>query len=252
MPIGPRRMPFLDHLDEFRRRIMIVAGALFAASAILYVFVNPMLGWLLAPLRPAFGGEVPVLNVLGPFDAFTFRFKVALYAAIVLTSPIWLYNILAFLLPALKPKEQRFFLPTFFAFIVLFLMGNAFAYYIILEPAFVWMFAQGGDFVQVLPEASKFLSGITLLLLGFGIAFEVPIVIFYFVAFGIVPYAKLRKNWRISYVALMIIASVATPDWSPVTMGFLFGALVALYEGSLLLARILLSKRIDAQKAAGN
>ena len=63
------------------------------------------------------------------------------------------------------------------------------------------------------------------------------------------PYRKLRENWRVAYVAIMIIASIATPDWSPVTMGALFAALLILYEGSLLLARIVLAKRIAQQKA---
>ncbi|MHB9003467.1 MAG: twin-arginine translocase subunit TatC, partial [Coriobacteriia bacterium] len=63
-----------------------------------------------------------------------------------------------------------------------------------------------------------------------------------------VPYAKMRANWRIAYVVMMIVASVATPDWSPVTMGALFGALLVLYEASMLLARVLLAKRIAAEK----
>ncbi|MDO8986729.1 MAG: twin-arginine translocase subunit TatC, partial [Coriobacteriia bacterium] len=72
--------------------------------------------------------------------------------------------------------------------------------------------------------------------------------VFYLVLFDIVPYAKLRANWRVAYIVMMVVASVATPDWSPVTMGALFAALVVLYEASLLLARVLLSKRIRAQR----
>jgi sec-independent protein translocase protein TatC len=90
-----------------------------------------------------------------------------------------------------------------------------------------------------------------MLLLGFGLAFEIPIVIFYLVAFDVVSYRQMRKNWRIAYITLMLIAAIATPDWSPVTMGLLFGALLLLYESSLLLARMLLTKRIAAQEAAG-
>ena len=130
------------------------------------------------------------------------------------------------------------------------LFGNAFAYFVVLGPAFEWILSQANsDIVNVLPEATRYLSGVTMLLLGFGLAFEIPIVIFYLVAFDIVSYKKMRENWRIAYVILMIVAAVATPDWSPITMGLLFGALLLLYEGSLFFARVVLSKRIKAQEA---
>ena len=88
-----------------------------------------------------------------------------------------------------------------------------------------------------------------MMLLGFGIGFELPVIVFYLVIFNIVPYAKLRASWRVVYVVLMLVASAATPDWSPGTMGGLYLALVVLYEASMLLARVALRKRIAAQKA---
>ena len=124
----------------------------------------------------------------------------------------------------------------------------AFCYTIILGPAFTWIFAQGGTSIGVIPDAQKFFQGVIMLLIGFGIGFELPIVVFYLVIFNIVPYAKLRAQWRVVYVVLMLVASAATPDWSPLTMGGLYVALVLLYEGSMLFARVVLRKRIAAQK----
>ena len=89
-----------------------------------------------------------------------------------------------------------------------------------------------------------------MMMLGFGIGFELPVIVFYLVIFNIVPYAKLRESWRVVYVVLMLVASAATPDWSPYTMGGLYVALVGLYEISMLLARVTLRKRIAAQKRA--
>jgi sec-independent protein translocase protein TatC len=174
---------------------------------------------------------------------------VGLYGSLVIGSPIILWQILAFFLPALRPKERKYVIPTFFALVIFFAAGVAFCYEIIMKTAFGWMISQAWGTVQVLPDARQYFSGATLLMLGFGIAFELPVVIFYLVVFNIVPYRKLRQNWRVAYVVLMVVASIATPDWSPVTMGALFGALVGLYEGSLALARIILAKRIAAQKA---
>ncbi|MBE0477352.1 MAG: twin-arginine translocase subunit TatC [Coriobacteriia bacterium] len=252
MPVAPKRLPFFEHLAELRRRIVIIAVAVTVASSVLYIWAWEMLGFLLKPVLPYIGGGIVdgQLVLPGPFDPFTFRFKVALYAALVITSPVIIWQILAFFLPALKPKEQRYFIPTFFAAVVLFLAGNVFCYQVILGTAIEWMVGQVGGPVTILPDAAKYLSGVTLLMLGFGLAFEIPIVIFYLVAFNIVPYRKMRKNWRTAYVILMVVASIATPDWSPVTMGLLFVALLGLYEVSLGLARLLLVKRIAAQRAA--
>jgi len=241
-------MPFMEHLDELRKRIVVIAVTLGVSAMVLYIWSWEILDFIMAPVKPVLGDNM--LNVFSPFEPFTFRFKVALYGAIVVTSPIIIWQVLAFFLPALRPKEQRYFVPTFFVGVALFLVGNWFAYAIILEPAIEWMLGQLGGGVDIVPSAPLFLSGITLLMLGFGLAFELPVVVFYLIAFGIIPYRKMRQNWRIAYVVLLVVASIATPDWSPVTMGLLFAALIGLYEGSLLLARVVLSKRIAEQKAA--
>ena len=86
--------------------------------------------------------------------------------------------------------------------------------------------------------------------MAFGFAFELPLVIFYLVIFDVVPYKKLRESWRVIYIVLMILCAVVTPDASPITMLLMFAAMVALYELSLLIARIVLARRIKAQNAA--
>jgi sec-independent protein translocase protein TatC len=245
-------MSVWDHIEELRRRIIVTVAVLVAVTLVIYVFwAWDLLELVMAPLEPYLEGQQ--LNLLGPFESFTFRFRVSLYGGLVATSPLIIYQILAFFMPALRPSEQKYFVPTLFAAVLLFLAGNAFAYFVVLEPAFEWITSQsaGTDMVQILPEATKYLTGVVMLLLGFGLAFMIPIVIFYLVAFDIVSYKKMRSNWRIAYVVLMFVAAIATPDWSPITMGLLFGALLVLYEGSLFLARIVLSRRIKAQEAAG-
>lgn len=249
MPIGPKRLPFFEHIAELRQRLVIMVLTLFVGSTVLYF--NPMftwiMDWVLAPIRDMIpGGQ---LNVFGPFETFTFRFKVSLFASIVVFSPILIWQVMAFFLPALKKNERKWVVPTFFAAAVLFLSGAGFAYAVIMRPAFTFMFTQGGDMVQLIPAADKFLTGIGLLMVGFGLAFEIPILVFYSIGFGLIPYRKMRENWRFAYAGLAVVAAVATPDWSPVTMGLLGGSLVVLYEGSLFFARIAFAKRIREQQA---
>jgi sec-independent protein translocase protein TatC len=248
MPITPKRLPFFEHIAELRQRLVVIVTVLFIGSTILYFdpFFPAILGWILAPIEDILpGGE---LIVFGPFETFTFRFKVALFAAIVLFSPVLIWQIMGFFLPALKPNERKWVVPTFFAAVILFLGGAGFAYGVIMRPAFEFMFAQAGGMVEVMPSADKFLTGITLLMVGFGMAFEIPILVFYSIGFGLIPYRKLRQSWRFVYTGLALVAAVATPDWSPVTMGALGGALIVLYESSLLLAKFAFAKRIKEQE----
>ena len=98
-----------------------------------------------------------------------------------------------------------------------------------------------------MPNMSSYIDIIIKFELGFGFAFELPLIIFYLVIFDVVPYKKLRGSWRTVYVVLMVISAVVTPDASPITMLLMFAAMVALYEGSLLISRVVLAKRIKKQ-----
>ena len=244
-------MPFLQHIGELRKRLVIVVFFIFGGAIALYNWGWDIYEILMRPVMPYLTSEAitdPFIAT-NPFELFAMRFKVALFAAAVVTSPIWIYQVMAFFMPALKRKERRWFVPIFLAMVFFFVMGVVFCYVYVLGPGFGWLLAQGGETVEMLPKASEFFRGVTLFLLGFGLGFQTPIVVFWLVLLDIVPYAKMRENWRIAYVVIMVIASVATPDWSWVTMLSLFSAMLALYEGALLTARIVLRKRIKAGSA---
>ncbi len=248
MPIGPARMPFFEHIAELRKRLLRVVIIVFAASCVLYYWGWDIYTVLMKPVFASLPGVKPM--AFGPFELFAVRYEVGLYASAVLFFPYITYEILAFFLPALREKERRWFVPIFFAIVFFFLMGALFCYFFVLGPGFSWLHSQGGGVVVETPRAGDYFTGVMLFLLGFGAGFQTPIVVFALVYLEIVPYKKLRENWRVVYVVLMVVASVATPDWSPVTMGLLFAALLVLYEGSMLVARILLNKKIAAQRLA--
>jgi len=247
MPITPSRMPFFDHIAELRRRIVVIAVTIIVGSMALYTWGWDIFNFVMAPITPLLEGEK--WQIFTPFGQFGLRFTVAFYASLVVGGPIIIWQIMAFFLPALRDKEKRYIIPTFIALVVLFIAGVSFCYFVILKTAFTWIFAQGAGYIGVTPDAGKYFHGVVMMLIGFGIGFELPVIVFYLVIFNIVPYAKLRSSWRIVYVVLMLVASAATPDWSPYTMGGLYIALVVLYEISMLLARVTLRKRIAAQKA---
>ena len=251
MPIEPKRMAFFEHLGELRRRLAWVVFVVFGGAVGLYYWGWDIFEMLMLPIAPHV--EPDVLNtayiVTNPFAEFAMRFKVALFASAIVTSPITIYHTMAFFLPALKPQERKWFVPVFSAMVVFLVMGVAFCWLYVLGPGFGWLLSQGGETVTMLPKADEFFRGVTLFLLGFGLGFQTPVVVFGLIVMGIVPYEKMRENWRIAYIVIMVIASVATPDWSWVTMLSLFAAMLVLYEGSLIVAKIALRRRIAAQAA---
>jgi sec-independent protein translocase protein TatC len=251
MPIGPARMPIMDHLGELRMRLVRILVAL-AVSVVIFYFATPTVAqFLLLPIAeflPADANGLAQLTAIDPFESFSVRFSVSFWISLVVCSPIILWQILAFFLPALKPKERKWFIPTFAAAVALFILGTVFCYFVILNPAFAWLCDQASGFATVLPRASSYVDIVIKFEIGFGCAFELPLVVFYLTVFGIVPYKKLRASWRYVYMALVVISAMVTPDASPVTMILMFAALISLYEISLLVARIALGKRLKQQE----
>lgn len=250
MPIGPARMPLFDHLGELRMRLVRIVVCLLIGVCVFY-FATPTMGqFLMIPIAeylPKGPDGLPSFMAIDPFEAFSTRFKISIWAAIVACSPVILWQLLAFFLPALKPNERKWFIPTFAAAVALFIVGTVFCYCIILNPAFQWLTDQATGLGTVTPRMASYVDIIIKFELGFGVAFELPLVIFYLVVFNVVPYKKLRDSWRGIYVGLLVFCAIVTPDASPVTMALMFAALIVLYEVSLLLARIVLAGRIKKQ-----
>lgn len=250
MPIGPARMPLFDHLGELRMRLVRIVACL-AVAVVVFYMATPTIGqFLLMPIAeflPTDANGFVQTIAIDPFEAFSTRFKISIWVSIVATAPVILWQILAFFLPALKPNERKWFMPTFAAAVVLFIFGTVFCYLIILNPAFQWLTDQAMGLGDALPRMSSYIDTIIKFELAFGFAFELPLVIFYLVIFDVVPYKKLRGSWRVVYVVLMVVSAMATPDASPVTMLLMFAAMIALYEGSLLIARVVLGRRIKRQ-----
>lgn len=238
----------MGHIGELRKRLTIIVAVVSVTTVAMYFFADPIYEFLIGPVKSALGDRpVVALRVLDPMMV---RFKVALWAGVIVASPVIIWQVLRFFLPALKPKEQKWFMATFVAMLVLFVIGAAFCYEVILPPSFSWLVGQAGSIMEFQAVATDLVTVVSYFILGFGVAFQTPVIVFYLVYFGVVPYAKLRQNWRVVWVAIVIVAAMITPDWSPVSMGALAGAMLGLYELSMLLVRVVLSKKIAAQKAA--
>lgn len=234
-------MPLFDHLAELRRRLTIIVVSLAATALIIYFATPTLIDILIDPIRNALNGQQ--LLILGALDGFTIRFKVAIFFGVIVCTPIIIWEVLAFFLPALNEKERRWVVPTVAAMVALFFMGMIFCYLVIQQAAFGWLTQQSMDFAQLAPDANDYLNIMMLLEIGFGVAFQLPLVIFYLSILHIVPYSVFRKQWRYIYVILLTLCGIFTPDASPVTMLLMFVVLIALYEISLAIARYVITKR---------
>ncbi len=238
-------MPLLDHLGELRRRLTIIVVSIIVTAIVVYAATPAAIEILLMPIKQYLPAEgLTVLSVLG---GFTIRFKVALFLGVIICSPIIIWELMAFFLPALKPNERKWVVPTVAALVILFLLGMVFDYFVAEPAAFGWLIEQSGDIANVVANAEDYISMIMLLMVGFGIAFEIPLVIFYLVVFHIVPYSVMRMQWRYIYVGMMALSAVVTPDASPVTMIVMFASLIGLYEIALLVARFVITSREGKQ-----
>jgi sec-independent protein translocase protein TatC len=249
MPIGPARMPFFEHLDELRKRLAIIVITLLVLTVVGYFFSQWFLNLVLIPVTLALPPGVP-FQALKPLDFMSLRFTAGLYMALIVGSPVIIWQVGAFFMPALKPKERRYVIPTFLAAVFFFLLGVAFTYLIILKPGFEWLVQQAPNGMVMNPLANEFFNLAMLLMLIFGLAFELPVIVFYLILFNVIPYDKLRKNRLMVWFGLICVGVFVTPDWSPYSMGGLALALIVLFELSMILARIVLSGRIKASREA--
>lgn len=234
-------MPLFDHLGELRRRITIIVVSLIACTLVMYFATPTIISILQDPIREFLpeGGYV----VTGALNGFTTRFGVAFKTAFVICTPLITWQILGFFLPALKPNERKWVVPTVILAVALFYFGAIFAYFVITPATFGFLIEEASAIGSIMPEASDYIDFEFLLLIAFGVAFELPLVVFYLSFFRIVSYAAFRHAWRYIYVVLLVISAVITPDPSPVTMMILFAVMIVMYEGSLAAARFAIVRK---------
>jgi len=231
--LAEKRQTIFEHIDEIRRRLTYVIISLLVTGSVGFYYANNILKWMTVRLHPEF--NLVYKSIMEPFMV---RFKLGFIAGLVVTAPLIFYHILAFLAPALKGSEKRILYPMVFAMVVLFGMGGSLGYFYVMPIAWTWLYTQGQalGIIQIL-SATDFINFMTLFLLGFGLAFETPLILTILMRLKIVSRKTLRENWRIAYVAILVIAAVATPDWSLPPMLILGGSMIVLYEMTLLVAR---------------
>lgn len=244
----PRRLgheeeaSLVEHLTELRHRLLICIAAIVPAFAIAYVFHERLIQRL-KDLLP----EGTPLVTLGVTEPFTTSLKVSFYAALAIVLPILLWQVWAFLAPAVGEETQRV-LGVFVVFsTLLFAAGLAFCYTIVLPKALTFLVDYDSNLYEQQIRASYYLSFVALTLLAFGIAFQMPIFILALVRLGVLSSDRLRRNRRIGYV-LMLTFAILLPTVDPVSLVLEVAPLLALFEISIWLA-VLMERRWERSAA---
>ena len=237
--IVPRRLShdeeatLVEHLTELRHRLLICIVAIVPAFAIAYAFHSKLIGRLMDLLPEG----TPVVT-LGVTEPFTTSLKVSFYAAIALVLPIVIWQVWAFLAPAVGDNTQRVLGVFVVLATLLFVIGVAFCYAIVLPKALSFLVDYDSELYTEQIRASYFLSFVTLTLLAFGIAFEMPIFVLGLVRLGVLSSDLLRKNRRMGYVAMLAFA-ILLPTVDPVSLVLETVPLLVLYEASIWISVIM-------------
>lgn len=242
-------MSMMDHLRELRRRLIFSLGAFVVISIVAFFFFEPILDALLRPLckldPSLLGPQGCRLSGFGPAEPFIVRLKVTAMVGVVCSSPVWLYQIWAFVTPGLTPQEKKYALPFIASSIVLFAVGVVFAY-LTLTPGLRFLIGLGEGLITPFFRADTYLNFVGLMFIGFGVAFELPLLLFFLGLAGVVTVDQLRKQRRAAFVAITAIAAVVTPSQDPYTMMIMALPLYLLYELTILLLKMVTKRRAEA------
>ena len=241
-----KRMPFTGHFTEMRQRFIRGLIAIVVATVIAFIFWQQIFEFLLVPAPDNM--RVQAIEMM---EMLSSVFRVCLTAGLVIAMPYLVYQLFAFLSPALKSNEKRIIYMAVPFVGGLFIAGMAFAYFVALPRAIDFLFAFGGDVVEIMPRIKDYINIVTRLLVATGLSFEMPVIIMVLARVGIASPDWLAGKRKIWIVVAFALAAIITPTIDPITQTAIAGPLIVLYELSIWLARLVYRKR-DKLAATGS
>lgn len=223
--------PLLEHLNELRNRVFKAFIALIITTGVCFAFSQPLIEYLARPI-----GGIDQLVSIELTENISIFMKVSLLGGFVLAMPVIVYQIMAFIIPGLKTRERTWLLLMVPFAALLFAMGVAFTWFVMLPNAIPFLTNFMGITTQVRPE--NYFDFITRLMFWIGVCFEMPLVVMFLAKLKFITARQLLGWWRYAVVAMAILAAAVTPTVDPVNMGLVMAPLMALYVISIVLAAI--------------
>lgn len=218
-------MTLQEHLEEFRDRIIKMIIAIVPA----FIFGFIIQGRILEDIREK-ANAVDGLQNLAPTDTLTISFKIALYVAIAICMPIIVYQFTAFLMPGMTRKEKKYLFKSLPFVTALFLLGVYYGYFIAAPRALYFLSNWNADVFAWQPTGNETVAFFLTLMIGLGLAFQLPVIMFILAKLGVVSPKKMRAWRKYSYMLLLVLAAIITPSTDPFNMAIVAFPLMLLYE----------------------
>lgn len=224
------------HIADLRKRLTISTITVVVMFFACFSFYEPILEWMMAPVKHALPVGTSMIAVEIQETFFT-AMKVAFFGGFIISLPVIFWQLWLFLAPGLYDHEKKLVVPFVFFATLMFLLGASFAYYIVVPVGFDFLIAFGNSVVSVLPSIGKYVGFFTKLMIGFGIAFELPVITFFLAKIGIVNDQMLKDFFRYAVVLIFIVAAVLTPP-DVISQVLMAAPLLILYGVSIYIAKV--------------
>lgn len=226
-------MTLQEHLEEFRDRVIKMMVAIVPAFIIGWIFHKDVLRDIKNKSQAIEG-----LQTLGAVDPITISFQISLYIALAITMPVIFYQFVAFLMPGMTRREKKFLFSSMPFVTLLFLLGAWFGYFVAAPKALDFLSGWNSDVLKWEITAQNAVTFFLRLVIGIGIGFQLPIVVFVLTKLGIVKVGQLRKWRKYAYLLLLIAAAIITPTPDPMNMGIVALPLILLYELGIIISAV--------------
>jgi len=230
------KQPFLAHLEELRKRLIVCAIAIGVGFAISYAFSKQLFSFLILPLTKVLPPDSRLIFTNLP-EMFITYIKVSLVAGIIVAIPVIFYEVWMFLVPALYQNEKRYLVPFVASSSILFILGALFGYRVVFPYGFKFFMSFATEDIQALPSVKQYFSFATRLLLAFGLVFEMPIVVLFLTKIGLVTPDAMKRFRKFAILGSFILSAILTPPdvATQIMMAF---PLIILYELSIFLSKL--------------
>jgi sec-independent protein translocase protein TatC len=244
------KMSFLEHLDELRTRLIYICWSLLAGCIVAYAFIQAIFDFIMKPMYTILSqqpnGGAKLIFTAGP-EPFMLYVKIGFIAGIFISSPLIIYQVWKFIAPGLYAHEKKFAIPFVLLSTVFFVLGGLFSHYVAFPWTWVFFNSFGNDYMIFMPKIDEAFGLYTKMLLGFGVIFEMPTLVFFLARMGVVTAGFLLKYFKYAVLIITIVAAVVSPGTDAMSTIVFAVPMLGLYIFSIGIAYIFQRRRAPAQ-----
>jgi len=243
---GAAKMSFLDHLDELRKRLIACVYGLVAGCIVAFIFVDRIQAFIMKPLQAVLPHGERFVFQQG-FEPFMLMMKIGALAGLLLASPFVMWQLWLFIAPGLYSHEKKFAIPFVLFSSTFFLLGAAFSHYLAFPWTWKFFLSWENEYMRFLPSIDPVFSLYVKMMLGFGLIFQMPTLVFFLARMGLVTAGFLARHTKYAVLIIFIVAAVVSPGTDVVSQCLMAGPMLGLYGFSILVAWLFAKKKADTE-----